>query len=498
MQLLHTAFAQQFQRPDADAQVLVHTLAVKMIGHTGQLDFAVHRLIAHAQQGAVGHAKAQTVGRNRGAFHVDGDCAALAEAARRQVVVLQFPVAVVGGGHRTSAQHGLEVGARHLRHIGHGFLQRLLDFGQRRHGYPQRQVVVEHMVVADIPVGQHVIAQHLAVAQSGAVTEHDPGVRTQHGHMVGHGLGVAGADSDVDHGDATVAGPYQMVGRHLRQALRVRALHESVRRAMLQVVGDHIARFDKRGIAAGRILHGELSQADEFVDVELVIGEQHEVLEISRIGAAVVAQALQRIVHARRGEQRQRLRHAGRGVQRAVGDAVVHGVQVGPVKACLHALALRGREAAFVVGGRVQREMQRNRLLAGAHLQAFAMVGQQQRKLLAVIAGKQVRRRQCGLVDAGARHKAIGVERLAARHMRGHAGMDAHLRIKGAHVLRQVTGCHEVGKRLPQMLHRLAVNGLHLGKRGIGVRKQLRGDIGRGVVKCRCHARSSNFSCGPL
>ena len=149
-------------------------------------------------------------------------------------------------------------------------------------------------------------------------------------------------------------------------------------------------------------------------------------------------------------------------------------------------------------GGRVQREMQRNRLLAGAHLQAFAMVGQQQRKLLAVIAGKQVRRRQCGLVDAGARHKAIGVERLAARHMRGHAGMDAHLRIKGAHVLRQVTGCHEVGKRLPQMLHRLAVNGLHLGKRGIGVRKQLRGDIGRGVVKCRCHARSSNFSCGPL
>jgi hypothetical protein len=47
----HLAFAAQpFHRADADAQVLVHPLAVEVVGHAGQLDLAVQRLVAHAQQ----------------------------------------------------------------------------------------------------------------------------------------------------------------------------------------------------------------------------------------------------------------------------------------------------------------------------------------------------------------------------------------------------------------------------------------------------------------
>jgi hypothetical protein len=37
-----------------------------VVGHAGQLDFAMQGLVAHAQQGAVGHAEAKTIGRNGG------------------------------------------------------------------------------------------------------------------------------------------------------------------------------------------------------------------------------------------------------------------------------------------------------------------------------------------------------------------------------------------------------------------------------------------------
>ena len=70
MQLARPLCPQQLNRPHADAQVLVNPLAVKMIGHAGQFDFAVQGLVAHAQQGAEGHPKAKAVGSNRRAFHV--------------------------------------------------------------------------------------------------------------------------------------------------------------------------------------------------------------------------------------------------------------------------------------------------------------------------------------------------------------------------------------------------------------------------------------------
>jgi hypothetical protein len=82
-----------------------------------------------------------------------------------------------------------------------------------------------------------------------------------------------------------------VVRRHLRQADRRLTLQRGCRTAGAR--RDHIARLDKRGVFAGGVGHQRVAELDELVDVELVVGEQHEVLEVLGRGAAVVAQALQ-------------------------------------------------------------------------------------------------------------------------------------------------------------------------------------------------------------
>ena len=53
----------------------------------------------------------------------------------------------------------------------------------------------------------------------------------------------------------------------------------------------------------------------EGVDVELVVGEDHEVLEVLGIGAGVVIEPMQRVVDAGGTEQGERRRRAGRQLQ---------------------------------------------------------------------------------------------------------------------------------------------------------------------------------------
>ncbi len=55
--------------------------------------------------------------------------------------------------------------------------QRHLDLGQRRDRDPDRQIGVEHVVVAHVGMGQHVVAERLGVPQARAMAEHDPGMR---------------------------------------------------------------------------------------------------------------------------------------------------------------------------------------------------------------------------------------------------------------------------------------------------------------------------------
>ena len=62
-------------------------------------------------------------------------------------------------------------------------------------------------------------------------------------------------------------------------------------------------------MARGHVL---AAQARKHVDIELVVREDHEILEVLRIGAGVVVKPVQRIVDARGTEQGKRLRRAGR------------------------------------------------------------------------------------------------------------------------------------------------------------------------------------------
>ena len=52
------------------------------------------------------------------------------------------------------------------------------------------------------------------------MSQHQPGMRPQHGNVVGYSAGIGRTSADVDHGDASIAGLDEMKGRHLRHALR--------------------------------------------------------------------------------------------------------------------------------------------------------------------------------------------------------------------------------------------------------------------------------------
>src|SRR5690606_33925657 len=77
VQPVHPLLAQQLERADPAAQVLLHPLPVEVVGHAGKLDLPVQGLVAHAQQRAVGHAEPEAVGRDRRGLHVERDRAAL-------------------------------------------------------------------------------------------------------------------------------------------------------------------------------------------------------------------------------------------------------------------------------------------------------------------------------------------------------------------------------------------------------------------------------------
>ena len=408
----------------------------------------------------------------------------MAEAALRFVVRQQLPIAVVCAGHGAGAHEAFELGTFAAGHFGHGFFQGHLNLGQRRNRHPQWQLFVEHMVFAHIGMGQHVVAQLLRGAQARAVAQHQPGVRAQHGNVVGDGLGVGGTHADVDHGDAAVALAHQVVARHLRQTRRCLAQGVHVLRRETHAARDHVARLDKGDVFAVRVLHLGAAQCDEFVDVKLVIGEQHIVLKPMRRGAGVVAQALQRIVDARRGEQRERPAFGGRGLVRAVGNPVVHGGQVRQVKHLAHQCLTLVAQAAFHVLVVGERKVDRNRLVAGAHLQAHAVVLQQQPQLLADVIGKQVRPGQGGFKAARLGHEAITQAAVQAFGAAAGAGdLHPHKRVKRPHPgVVHVRPGDKLAHGLAQVVHAVLVNELNLRQGAVGIVVLRRGDERRQVL----------------
>src|SRR5450631_1551607 len=99
-------------------------------------------------------------------------------------------------------------------------------------------------------------------------------------------------------------------------------------RPLFAALDDDIARFDEFGIAVAALRHQVSGVSTELVDVELVVGEQYEVLKVAWAGGRVVRQAMQRIVDALCSELRQRPRSAHRRFVCAVGDLIVGSVKV--------------------------------------------------------------------------------------------------------------------------------------------------------------------------
>ena len=154
--------------------------------------------------------------------------------------------------------------------------------------------------------------------------DHQPAVGAQHGEMVGDGLGVGGADADVDERHALAVGRGEVIGGHL-EAVPGAAGDQVVDlvRCMLGADDDVAGQHQPRGRLAGAELLAR--PAHEAVDVAVVVGEQNPALHMPPVAARVVHEALQRIVDAHRVEQRERARLALAEVPGAVGDLVAHG-----------------------------------------------------------------------------------------------------------------------------------------------------------------------------
>ena len=145
------------------------------------------------------------------------------------------------------------------------------------------------MVVAQISVGEDIVADRLARPQAAAMADHQPDFGAEHGEMVADRLGVGRADADIDEGDSAAIGRDQMVGRHLHLAPAARGdLGDRIRR----VAGDEHAAGRGQGLV-GAVLAPQLLDrpADELVDVADIVGEQQIALGVLDRSAGIMAQA---------------------------------------------------------------------------------------------------------------------------------------------------------------------------------------------------------------
>ena len=221
--------------------------------------------------------------------------------------------------------------------------------------------------------------------------------------MIGDGLGVGRADADIDHGDAQPVRPRQVIGRHLRQMGRQRAARRACRSAWRWDDHDSPGSTKVSYSPPSRIC--ACAEGDEFVDVALIVGEQHEALEMLGIGAGVVEQALQREVDALGAEQRQRQRLAGFGREGAVGHLIVDRAQIRHGEDGFQPRQQIGRQPR---GRLFDDEGQGHAPVADADLHGHRVVFQQQLDLLPVVVGEQIGAGQGGAIGAGIGQAAIG------------------------------------------------------------------------------------------
>ena len=72
------------------------------------------------------------------------------------------------------------------------------------------------MVVALVGIAQDQVTDAHAPIHAGAVANHDPGLRPQHGQAVRNGLGIRWPHADVDHRDAIATCGNEIEPGHLK------------------------------------------------------------------------------------------------------------------------------------------------------------------------------------------------------------------------------------------------------------------------------------------
>ena len=423
--------AEPIERLDPDPEMLPDRAFVKGIGGAGQLELAVERLVADAQQGAVGNPKAVALRRDGRRFHVDRDRPALVEAQRGERVA-KLPIAVVGGHDGAGAKALLDAvlvlpgdRQRSLEHRG-------LDLGDRRNRDFGRKHVVEDVVVAQIGMGEDIVANRLARAQPATVADHQPRLGPKHRDMVADRLGVGRADPDVDQSDAVAAVAHQVIGGHLEPP-------PAARRDLGLGIGEIVVTVEpagdrQPGEARARFAQCGDGETNELVDVADVVGEQDVALAMLGRGPGVVTQAGEAEVGARCVEQRQRARRAE--IPGAVGDLVADMDQLGRGKP---AAKFGARQAVEGQVGAVDHIGIRDFAGRGADRDLDRIIADEMLKLFGEIGAEQRRARDRTGVNPGVVEPGEG----ARRRGRGNFGIisDAKLGIsEGAAVARGVVG----------------------------------------------------------
>lgn len=78
---------------------------------------------------------------------------------------------VVDARHRAGAHYPFQLETGMPRHLADRLLERDLHLGQRQDRHPHRQLFVEHVVLANIAVRQHIVAELLGIPEPRAVAE---------------------------------------------------------------------------------------------------------------------------------------------------------------------------------------------------------------------------------------------------------------------------------------------------------------------------------------
>ena len=208
----------------------------------------------------------------------------------------------------------------------------------------------------------------------------------------------------------------------------------------LSAPGDDIAGLDEGLVLAFACRQHLVRHAAELVDVELVIGEQHVVLEIFRRRRGVVLQPVQRIIDTRRGERRKRMFRTRRGLVFAVDDGVVHHRDIGHVEIVPQRPPQIAGDLALHVGLVVEGEMQRDRLVGFADDHRHTVIADQQADLVGQIAFEEVGTGDRRAVPARSPDETVGEPRIEPG-MR--MGLQPDVGIAGAHPsFRRLAGDH--------------------------------------------------------